>query len=66
VTAVVRGRSAGGAPSEESLQAFVKDRLAGYKAPKRVVMTGDNLRLPNGKPHYKKAKQITEHALGDA
>jgi len=63
VTAVVRGREAGAAPSEADLQAYVKERLAGYKAPKRVFETEELLRLPNGKPHYKKAKAIAEAAL---
>jgi fatty-acyl-CoA synthase len=38
----------------------VKQQLAGFKAPKRIVFVADVPRAPNGKADYKTAKQ---HAL---
>jgi fatty-acyl-CoA synthase len=57
VTGVVRlepGRSA----SEEELRAHVRERLAGYKTPKRIVFSEATLRAPNGKADYKGAKAL--------
>ena len=57
VTGVVRlepGRSA----TEEELRAHVRERLAGYKTPKRVVFTETSMRAPNGKADYKGAKAL--------
>ena len=63
VTAVVRlehGRSA----SEDELRGHVRDHLAGYKTPKRVVFTEQSMRAPNGKADYKGAKQVAVAGLG--
>lgn len=63
VTAVVRlenGRSA----TEDELRAHVREQLAGYKTPKRVVFTEETLRAPNGKADYKGAKSLAAGALG--
>jgi fatty-acyl-CoA synthase len=54
VVAVV---STQGEVSEEVLIGWVKTRLAGYKAPKRVVFTAAVPRQPNGKPDYTAARQ---------
>ena len=37
---------------EAALRAFVHERLAGYKAPKRIFVRPDLARHPNGKPNY--------------
>jgi fatty-acyl-CoA synthase len=63
VTGVVRLDPAGGT-SEEALRAHVRERLAGYKTPKRVVFTERTLRAPNGKADYKAAKAIAREELG--
>ena len=54
VTAVVELRP-GSAFDEERLRAYVRERLAGYKTPKRVVPVGRMFRAPNGKADYKAA-----------
>lgn len=60
VTGVVR-LEAGCAASEEELRAHVRERLAGYKTPKRIVFTETTMRAANGKADYKGAKAL---ALG--
>jgi fatty-acyl-CoA synthase len=45
---------------EATVIAFVKQHLAGFKAPKRVVFVAEVPRAANGKPDYRRAK---EHAL---
>jgi fatty-acyl-CoA synthase len=63
VTALVEleaGRSAG----EEELRAFVRERLAGYKVPKRLVFAPSVGRAPSGKVDYKGAKAQVKQALG--
>jgi len=48
-------------PVEEAeLIAHVKDRLAHYKAPKRVVRVARVPRAPNGKPDYAAARRLAE------
>ncbi|MFM2079117.1 MAG: hypothetical protein RJA49_3007, partial [Actinomycetota bacterium] len=44
--------------------AGVKQDLAGYKAPKRVIFVSHVPRAPNGKADYKAAKQLAYDALG--
>jgi fatty-acyl-CoA synthase len=51
---------------EASLRAHVRETLAGYKTPKRIVVAGVNLRAPNGKADYKSAAQFAREALGIA
>jgi acyl-CoA synthetase (AMP-forming)/AMP-acid ligase II len=54
VMAVVELRS--GALDEEALRAHVREHLAGYKTPKRVVaVEGAMFRAPNGKADYRQA-----------
>lgn len=54
VTAVVELRP-GASFSEEAIRAHVRERLAGYKTPKRVVAVESMFRAPNGKADYKSA-----------
>ena len=59
VTAVVSlAADAGTAPDETELIAWVKERLAGYKCPKRVVLVDHVQRGPNGKPDYRWATEV--------
>ncbi|MEB2344761.1 MAG: acyl-CoA synthetase [Deltaproteobacteria bacterium] len=60
VTGVVR-LEAGRSTSEQELRTHVRERLAGYKTPKRIVFSEATLRAPNGKADYKGAKAL---ALG--
>jgi 3-oxocholest-4-en-26-oate---CoA ligase len=57
VTAVIEPR-AERAPTLELLRAHVKTVLAGYKAPKQIVLVEAVPRGPNGKADYKTAKEI--------
>jgi acyl-CoA synthetase (AMP-forming)/AMP-acid ligase II len=65
VTAVVQLR-AGRTFDEGTLRAHVRDRLAGYKTPKRVVAVDRMFRAPNGKADYKSAAAHVASALGRA
>jgi len=51
--------------TEAELRAHVRERLAGYKTPKRVVFTDRVLRAPNGKADYKAAKELALASLRD-
>lgn len=48
--------------SEGALIAHVKQALAGYKAPKRIVFTREAMRGPNGKADYAAARAIFDAA----
>jgi fatty-acyl-CoA synthase len=48
----------------EALKAFVKERLAGYKAPKHVVFVDDVYRSPSGKADFKRTKAVAIETLG--
>jgi hypothetical protein len=51
---------------EPALIAHVRQTLAAYKSPKRIV-TGDvNLRAPNGKADYKSATAFATEAVAPA
>jgi fatty-acyl-CoA synthase len=54
----------GAEPDEAAVIAGVKQDLAGYKAPKRVIFVSHVPRAPNGKADYKAAKQLAYDALG--
>ncbi|MEO0549077.1 MAG: acyl-CoA synthetase [Pseudomonadota bacterium] len=54
----------GAALEEDTLKAFVRTKLAAYKAPKRVVAMPDLKRAPNGKADYKGVKAYALEALG--
>ncbi|HEX9258991.1 MAG TPA: AMP-binding protein, partial [Acidimicrobiales bacterium] len=60
VTAVVAGSTTDG----DQLIAAVKEHLAAYKAPKRVVFVAEVPRAPNGKADYRAAKQMALDAAG--
>jgi acyl-CoA synthetase (AMP-forming)/AMP-acid ligase II len=59
VTGVVR-LSEGASLDEAALRAHVRQALAGYKTPKRVIATTEILRASNGKADYPTAKAIAE------
>jgi fatty-acyl-CoA synthase len=62
ITAVVQLRDGAGLV-EADLRAFVRERLAGYKVPKRIFARPDLERAPNGKANY---PLIREFALAEA
>ena len=51
---------------EEGIRLHVRERLAGYKTPKRVLIAGVPLRAPNGKADYKSALDFAKRELGIA
>ena len=53
----------GDTPSEDEVRDWVRGRLAGYKAPRRVVFVDRVQRLPNGKPDYPWAREVAAAAL---
>ena len=64
VTAVVELTAPGTADADE-LRAGVRERLAGYKVPKRIVLVDRVERSPNGKTDYRWAKSVAEAAVND-
>ena len=50
--------------NEADVKAHVQQRLAGYKAPKHVLIAGVPLRAPNGKADYKAALDFAKRELG--
>jgi fatty-acyl-CoA synthase len=65
VTGVVK-LAPGAAFDEAAIRAHVREHLAGYKTPKRVLIAGVNLRAPNGKADYKSATEFARRELGIA
>jgi fatty-acyl-CoA synthase len=63
VTAVVRPTT-DQTFDEEVLRKHVRERLAGYKTPKRVLAAEIQLRAPNGKADYKTALEFAKATLG--
>jgi 3-oxocholest-4-en-26-oate---CoA ligase len=57
VTTIVQAR-AGAAPSLEELQDHARDKLAGYKLPRRLLLADTIPRTPVGKPDYRAAKKL--------
>jgi 3-oxocholest-4-en-26-oate---CoA ligase len=55
VAAIVHARP-GGTPSLEELQAYCREKLAGYKLPRQLVLADTIPRTPVGKPDYRAAK----------
>jgi acyl-CoA synthetase (AMP-forming)/AMP-acid ligase II len=49
---------------EEALRLHVRESLAGYKTPKRILIAGVTLRAPNGKADYKTASDFAKRELG--
>jgi len=62
VTGVVR-LAAGARLDEKTLRDHVREQLAGYKTPKRIVATKALIRASNGKADYAAAKSIAEAAV---
>jgi len=62
ITAVVS--SLGDPIDPGALKAHVKQHLAGYKAPKHVVVVDDVYRSPSGKADFKGTRQTALEALG--
>ncbi len=61
ITAVLS--SLGPKLDEVAIKAFVKEHLAGYKAPKHIVVVDEVYRSPSGKADFKKTKEIAIAAL---
>jgi acyl-CoA synthetase (AMP-forming)/AMP-acid ligase II len=57
VAAIVQPRP-GADPSLEELQHHARDKLAGYKLPRRLVLADEIPRTPVGKPDYRAAKKL--------
>ena len=62
VTAVLSLNDPGTDP--EAIKAFVKERLAGYKAPRHLVVVNEVYRTPSGKVDFKQARKKALAALG--
>jgi acyl-CoA synthetase (AMP-forming)/AMP-acid ligase II len=58
VTAVVQPAPGAAEPTLDDLAVHCKEHLAGYKAPKRLVVVDGITRSPTGKPDYRWAKHI--------
>jgi fatty-acyl-CoA synthase len=63
VTGVVALR-AGGQADEAALREHVRERLAGYKTPKRIFLVEKMFRAPNGKADYKGALEFAKQEAG--
>ena len=61
VAAVVEPRP-GAEPTLEDLSRHVQERIADYKAPKRVLIVDAVVRTPAGKPDYRWARTVAEAA----
>jgi acyl-CoA synthetase (AMP-forming)/AMP-acid ligase II len=57
ITAVVQRRT-GATPADAALVAFVRERIAAYKTPKRVVLVEKVVRSPAGKADYRWARDV--------
>ncbi|MEM9571362.1 MAG: AMP-binding protein [Pseudomonadota bacterium] len=62
VQAVARVNPNARADADEIRQ-YLRQFIAGYKIPKRIVITTEDLRLANGKPAYDKAKALFAEAF---
>jgi 3-oxocholest-4-en-26-oate---CoA ligase len=59
IAALVQPRE-GSSPTLDSLRALCRTRLAGYKAPRQVVLVNEMPRSPAGKADYRKAKALAQ------
>jgi acyl-CoA synthetase (AMP-forming)/AMP-acid ligase II len=66
VVAIVAARAGAAAPTVDDLRAHCRDRLAGYKAPRAVVVVDEVRRSPSGKADYEWARQIVAARLAPA
>jgi fatty-acyl-CoA synthase len=64
VTAVVELRG-DGSLDEDGIRTYVRERLAGYKTPKRVFSVETMFRGPNGKADYKGATEYARHKTSE-
>lgn len=61
VTAVVEGPGLSNASIDvNAIQSFLRERLAGYKVPRHIYVTGLAMRYANGKPDYAAIKAFAE------
>ncbi|MFF9809890.1 acyl-CoA synthetase [Streptomyces coeruleorubidus] len=58
VAAVVQLRDGAARPSLEDIQTHCRDRLAGYKVPRQLVITESVQRSPSGKADYRWAREV--------
>ena len=58
VAAVVQLRDGAARPSLEDIQTHCRDRLAGYKIPRQLVITESVQRSPSGKADYRWAREV--------
>ena len=65
VTALVQLRAGAEPVGADQLVLLVRSRLAGYKAPRRVVFVDSLDRAPTGKLHYPTLVRRAEAALAD-
>ena len=66
VTAVVQLRPGHSDPGLQELAAHCKKSLAGYKAPRAIVLQDSIVRSPSGKPDYPWAAEVAKQALQTA
>ena len=52
--------------SEDELRRHVRERLAGFKTPKRVLVVDSIGRAPNGKADYGAMARLAERRLAEA
>ncbi|MFJ4537094.1 acyl-CoA synthetase [Streptomyces tibetensis] len=64
VAAVVQLRAGAARPSLEDIRAHCRDRLAGYKLPRQLVITELIRRSPSGKADYRWAREVAVTAHG--
>ena len=64
VAAVVQLRGGAARPSLEEIQTHCRSRLAGYKIPRRLVVTETLRRSPSGKADYRWAREVAAAADG--
>ncbi|MEV5106684.1 acyl-CoA synthetase [Streptomyces massasporeus] len=64
VAAVVQLRAGAAPPSLQDIQSHCRDRLAGYKIPRQLVITESIQRSPSGKADYRWAREVAVTADG--
>ncbi|MFF7891959.1 acyl-CoA synthetase [Streptomyces sp. NPDC007907] len=64
VAAVVQLRRGAARPSLEDIRTHCRDRLAGYKIPRQLVITESIRRSPSGKADYRWAREVAVTADG--
>jgi acyl-CoA synthetase (AMP-forming)/AMP-acid ligase II len=66
VVAIVATRAGADAPTVDDLREHCRDRLAGYKAPRAVLVVAEVHRSPSGKADYEWARQIVAERFAPA